>query len=155
LKQGNLDKFDSLSCDGIFLGYALHSHVYCVLNLENNRIMETYEVTSLAFEPAGLDQMGQTILVEEEHDDADWDDLKPTPPVALVEPASTTLVDGPDPTYTTWGLVEPMHDETRLEATVVGEATFSRTAPRHSKHDHPPQQMIGEISKLVTRSRYQ
>ena len=45
LKQCNLDKFESRSSHGIFLGYASHSHAYHVLNLETNRVMETYEVT--------------------------------------------------------------------------------------------------------------
>jgi hypothetical protein len=36
LKQGNLDRFGSLSFDGVFLGYALHSCAYRVLNLEIN-----------------------------------------------------------------------------------------------------------------------
>jgi hypothetical protein len=77
--------------------------------------METCEVTfdetapcpSPIFDPTGLDQMGQTIFVEEEHDDADWVALEPTPPATLVEPASTTTADGPDPTpSTTWGPLE-------------------------------------------------
>jgi hypothetical protein len=105
LKQGNLDKFESRSSDGVFLGYALHYRAYRVLNLEINRIMETCEVTfdetapctSPVFEPAGPDQMGHTIFMEEEHDDADWVALEPTPPAAPVERASTTTVDGPDP----------------------------------------------------------
>jgi hypothetical protein len=45
LKQGNLDKFESRSSDGIFLSYASHSHAYHVLNLETNRVVETCEVT--------------------------------------------------------------------------------------------------------------
>jgi hypothetical protein len=45
LKVGKLDKFYSRSSDSIFLGYASHSRAYRVLNLETNRIMETYEVT--------------------------------------------------------------------------------------------------------------
>jgi len=45
LKQGNLDKFESRSSDGIFLGYAPHSRAYHVLNLETNRVVETCEVT--------------------------------------------------------------------------------------------------------------
>jgi hypothetical protein len=41
--------------------------------------------------------------VEEEHDDADWVALEPTPPATQVEPTSTTMDDGPDPTpSTTW-----------------------------------------------------
>jgi hypothetical protein len=78
LKYGNLDKFESQTSNGVFLGYALHSRAHHVLNLETNCVMETYEVTfndtapcpSLVFEPAGPDQMGQTIYVEE-HDDTD------------------------------------------------------------------------------------
>jgi hypothetical protein len=77
-KQGNLDKFDSQSSDCVFLGYALHSRGYHVLNLETNWIMETCEVTfgetspcpSPVFELVGLDQMSETIFVEE-HDATD------------------------------------------------------------------------------------
>ena len=141
LKQGNLDKFESWSSNGVFLGYALHSRAYHVLNLETNRIMETCEVTfdetapcpSPVFEPAGPDQMGQTIFVEEEHDDADWGDPEPTPPAAPVEPASTTSADGPDPnSSTTWGPLDSAPAETGgAEDVVEGEATSSREAPYH------------------------
>jgi hypothetical protein len=41
LKHGNLDKFESQSSYGVFLGYALHSRAYRVLSREANRIMET------------------------------------------------------------------------------------------------------------------
>jgi hypothetical protein len=44
LKKGRLDKFESRSFDGIFLGYASHSRAFCVLNLDTNLVMETYEV---------------------------------------------------------------------------------------------------------------
>jgi hypothetical protein len=78
-KQRNLDKFESRSFDGVFLGYALHSCSYRVLNLESNRIMETCEVTfdetlrSLTpiFKPVGPDHMGETIFVGEENNDTD------------------------------------------------------------------------------------
>ena len=36
LKSGKLDKFESRSLDGIFLGYALHSHAYRVLIISTN-----------------------------------------------------------------------------------------------------------------------
>jgi hypothetical protein len=45
LKQGNLDKFESRPFDGVFLGYALYSRAYSVLNLETNHNMENCEVT--------------------------------------------------------------------------------------------------------------
>ena len=61
LKKGKLDKFESRSSDGIFLGYANHFRAYRVLNLETNKVMETCEVTfdetipcsSVGFECAG------------------------------------------------------------------------------------------------------
>ncbi|XP_066351659.1 uncharacterized protein [Miscanthus floridulus] len=66
LKKGNLDKFESRSSDGLFLGYALQGRAYRVLNLGTNRIDETCEVTfdetmpcfSSAFECAGDDEIG-------------------------------------------------------------------------------------------------
>jgi hypothetical protein len=45
LKKGRLDKFESRSSDGIFLGYASHPRAFCVLNLDTNLVMETFEVT--------------------------------------------------------------------------------------------------------------
>ena len=104
-----MDKFESRSSDGVFLGYTLHSHAYRVLNLETNCIMDTYEVTfhemspspSHVFENAGPDQMGETIFLEEEQDDADWSDPKSSTPAAPIEPASTTLADGLDITSST------------------------------------------------------
>jgi hypothetical protein len=67
--------------------------------------------------------MGQTIFVEE-YNDVDWVTLEPTPPVAPVEPTSTTTADGPDPTpSTTWGLLEPAFAETGgVKVAVEGEA---------------------------------
>src|SRR5437868_14728700 len=74
LKQGKLDKFESRSSDGIFLGYASHSCAYRVLNLETNLIVETCEVTfdeimpctTSALEIAGLQEMGESIFEEED-----------------------------------------------------------------------------------------
>lgn len=45
LKQGNLDKFESHTSNKIFLGYALHSPAYCILDLETKHVVETCEVT--------------------------------------------------------------------------------------------------------------
>jgi hypothetical protein len=41
LKKGRIDKFESMSSDGIFLGYASHSWAFRVLNLDTNLVMET------------------------------------------------------------------------------------------------------------------
>ena len=85
LKFGNLDKFESRSSDGVFLGYALHSRAYRVLNLETNRIVETCEVTfdetmpstitpSSVFDVVGVNELGESIFVDDEEQDADWGD---------------------------------------------------------------------------------
>jgi hypothetical protein len=126
----NMVMWTSLS-PGLLMGFFWVMHyilILIVLNLETNHIMETCEVTfdettpypSSVFEPAGPDQMGQTIFVEE-HDNADWVALE-TPPATPVEPASTTTADGPDPTpSTTWGPLEPAPAETGgVEAAVEG-----------------------------------
>jgi hypothetical protein len=78
--------------------------------------MDTCEVTfddttpcpTHIFESAGLDQMGETIFVEEEHNDTNWGDPETSPLVALVKTASTTSADGSDITSSmTLGLVVP------------------------------------------------
>jgi hypothetical protein len=160
-----LDKIESRSTDGVFLSCALHSLAYRVFNLETTRIMETCEVTFdetspspfPIFEPEALDQMGETIFLADEHDDTDCGDPEPTPSAAPIEPMSTTSDDRPDlASSTTRGPVElnPIVPGGGLVA-VEREATFSREAPLHIQRDHPPQQMIGELSERVTRSRYQ
>ena len=45
---------------------------------------ETLPSPSPVFEPTGLDQTGETIFVEDEHDDAYWGDPEPSPLAALV-----------------------------------------------------------------------
>jgi hypothetical protein len=45
LKHGNLDKFESRSWDGIFLGYTPYGRSYKVINLETNTIVESCDVT--------------------------------------------------------------------------------------------------------------
>ena len=110
-----MDKFESRSFDGIFLGYASHSHAYRVLNFETNRVVETCEVTfdktmpcsTPIFDCAGDQEIGESIFVEEEQEDADWGDLKLTPLAAPLEPATSTLAHSPNPcSSTTWGLCE-------------------------------------------------
>jgi hypothetical protein len=76
LKKGRLDKFESRSSDGIFLGYASHSRAFRVLNLDTNILMGTCEVTfdetqpcnSSVFEYVGDDEVSK--IFEDEEDDA-------------------------------------------------------------------------------------
>jgi hypothetical protein len=60
--------------------------------------------SSPVFDCAGDREIGESIFVEEDEEGADWGDLEPTPPAAPVEPATTTLAHGPDPSsFMTWG----------------------------------------------------
>ena len=129
--------------------------------------METCEVTfdetmpcsTPVFDCASDKEIGESIFVEEEQEDADWGDPELTPPAAPLEPTTSTSAHGPDPSSsTTWGLFEqpPQPASAAPEealATVEGEVTSSREAPRHIQRRHPPQTMIGDIDQRVTRSR--
>jgi hypothetical protein len=74
LKRGNMDKFESHSSDGIFLGYTPCGRLYRVLNLETNTVVELCDVTfdetapfpRDAFESAGDKEMDESIFVDEE-----------------------------------------------------------------------------------------
>jgi hypothetical protein len=74
LKHGNLDKFESRSSDGIFLGYTPHGRSYRVLNLEINTVVESCDVTfdetapytRDVFESEGDKEMEESIFVDEE-----------------------------------------------------------------------------------------
>ena len=150
--------FESRSSDGIFLGYALHSRAYRVLNLETNRVMETCEVTfdetmlcsSSVFECAGNEELGKSIFVEEE-DDADWGVSDPPPRATPIDPSTSTSAHGPEPSTTTsWGPIEPPLQSKpavpeEAPAHVEGKATLLREAPQHIQRRHPHETMIGDI----------
>jgi hypothetical protein len=60
------------------------------------------------FESVGDQEIGESIFVEENEEDADWRDVEPTSSAAPVESATTTSAHGPDPSSsTTWGPHEP------------------------------------------------
>jgi len=161
LKKGNLDKFESRSMDGIFLGYANHSRAYRVLNLETNQIMETCEVTfdetipcsSSAFECAGDDDLGQSIFEEEQPDDEDDEEFQAPcgDRVPSTSTTTTTLDDGPSATPSS----SRAPDRVQVEADVEGEAISRREAPRLVQRDHPPSKIIGNMDERTTRSRSQ
>ena len=88
LKKGNLDKFESRSSDGVFLGYGTHTRAYRVLNLDTNRVMETSDVTfdetlvspSPRFERAGDHEVGEPLFDDEDEGAEGMDDPAPPPP---------------------------------------------------------------------------
>jgi hypothetical protein len=74
LKRDNLDKFESRSSNGIFLGYTPHGRSYRVLNLETNIIVESCDVTfdettpctHDVFKSVGDNEMEESIFIDEE-----------------------------------------------------------------------------------------
>ena len=157
LKKGKqLDKFESRSSDGIFLGYAIHSRAYRVLNLETIQVMETCKVTfdetmpcnSAVFECAGNEEMADTLFVEEKDEEGEDDGDQVHGGDQEPPTSTTTVTGGPTPTPTTTHL-----GETRVEARVEGEVTSRSEAPRQVQVDHPPSKIIGDIDEHTTRSR--
>jgi hypothetical protein len=101
LKHVNLDKFESLSSYGIFLGYTPHGRSYRVLNLETNTVVESCDVTFNetapcsrdVFESTGDKEMEESIFVDEELQGLEGDEDE------HIAPASTSSRD-PIPTST-------------------------------------------------------
>jgi hypothetical protein len=99
LKKGRLDKSESRSSDGIFLGYASHSRAFRVLNLDTNLVMETCEVifdetqpcNSSVFECAGDDEVGKKIFEDEEGDAGEDDGEGPATHVPSTSNTTTTV----------------------------------------------------------------
>jgi hypothetical protein len=93
-----------------------------VLNLETNQIVETCEVTfdetqphsQLVFECAGVDELGEEIFQEEEHEHGDDEDGGVVPAAEHGPTISTTMMDGPSPTPTTT-------NQDQREAAIEGE----------------------------------
>jgi hypothetical protein len=88
LKYGNLDKFESRSFDGIFLGYTPHGRSYRVYNVETNTIVESCDVTfdetatcpHGVFECADDKEMEESIFVDEGLQGVDGDEDEPLLP---------------------------------------------------------------------------
>jgi hypothetical protein len=110
IKKGkNLNKFDARSVDGIFFGYATHSRAFHLLNLETNQIVETCKVTfdetqarsSLVFDCARDDELGEEIFQEEEHEHGHGEDGGVVLAAEHVPTTSTTMENRPSPAPTT------------------------------------------------------
>jgi hypothetical protein len=106
LKCGNLDKFESHSFDGIFLGYTPHGRSYRVYNLETNTVVESCDVTfdetapcpRDVFECASDKEIEETIFVDEGLQSIDGDEDEPLlPSTSSLKsvPASTLEAEAP------------------------------------------------------------
>jgi hypothetical protein len=155
LKCDNLDKFESRSFDGILLGYTPHDRSYRVYNFETNTVVESCDVTFDETDPcphgvvecAGDKEMEESIFVDEGLQGVDGDEDEPLlPSTTSLEhvPASTLEAEAPQATTSSIATVEA----SRVEEEIVSESE----APSYIQKTHPPQQIIGNLNEMVTRS---
>jgi hypothetical protein len=148
LKYANLDKFESHSSDGIFLGYTPHGRSYRVLNLETNIVVSSSDVTfdetahcpHDVFESVGDKEMEESIFIDEEDEHiAPASTLSP----GLV-PASTLEAEAPQvATSSSVGV---------HASGIEGEINSNNGATSHIQKAHPPQQIIDNLNEMVTCS---
>jgi hypothetical protein len=102
-----LDKFESRSSDGIFLGYTPNDRSYRVLNLETNTVIESCDVifnetipySRDVFESAGHKEMEENIFVDEKLQGFEGDEDEHITPVSTsssgLVPSYTLEADAP------------------------------------------------------------
>jgi hypothetical protein len=156
LKCDNLDKFECRSSDRIFLGYTPHGRSYRVLSLETNIVVESCDVTFNktvpyphdVFESAGDKEMEGSIFVDEELYDFEGDEDEHIAPTSTLSPGpvpvSTLEAEAPQATTSSSAGVHVL----RIEREINSE----NGAASHIQKAHPPQQIIGNLNKRVTRS---
>jgi hypothetical protein len=156
LKYGNLDKFESRSSDGIFLGYTPHGRSYRVLNLETNIIVESCDVTfdkttpcpRDVFESAGDKEMEENIFVDEELQGFEGNEDEHIAPTSTSSPrlVPTSTLEAEAPQAATSSSVGVQMSG------IEGDINSENGAPSHIQKAHPPQQIIGNLNERVTRS---
>jgi hypothetical protein len=110
LKCGNLDKFESLSSDGILLRYSPHGRSCRVFNLETNTVVKSYDVIfdetapcpHDVFECGGNKEMEESIFVDEDLQGFDGDEDGPLhPSTSSPEPVPVSTLEAEAPQATT------------------------------------------------------
>jgi hypothetical protein len=156
LKCGNLDKFESRSFNGIFLGYTPHGRSYRVINLETNTVVESCDVTfdetthctHGVFESVGDKEMEESIFVDEELQGFEGDEDEYIAPTLASSPrpvpTSTLEAEAPQVAISSLAGVHV--------SIIEGEINSENGTPSHIKKAHPPQQIIGNLNERVTRS---
>jgi hypothetical protein len=120
-----------------------------------NTVVESYDVTfdetapcsCDVFECAGDKEIEESIFVDEELQGVNGDEDKPLlPSTSSPEHVSAFTLEAEAPQATT-------SSTTVVEASwVEGEIISESGAPSHVQKTHPPQQIIGNLNKRVTRS---
>jgi hypothetical protein len=135
-------------------GYTPHGRSYQVYNFETNTVVESCDVTFNKSTPCprgvvecvGDKEIEESIFVDEGQQGIDGDKDKPllssTSSLEFV-PAFTLKAEAPQTTTSSTAIVEVSR--------VEGEIVFEPGAPSHIQKAHPPQQIIDNLNKRVTR----
>jgi hypothetical protein len=133
-----LDKFESRSSDGIFLGYTPNDRSYRVLNLETNTVIESCDVifnettpySRDVFESAGHKEMEENIFVDEKLQGFEGDEdehIAPTSTSSLGHvPASTLEAEAPQAATSFSAGVQASEIEGRSTPRMEPHPTFRR-----------------------------
>jgi hypothetical protein len=153
LKDDNLDKFESLFSDGIFLGYTPHGRSNRVLNLEIKTIIESCDMTfddtapysHDVFESAGDKEMEESIFIDEELQGFEGDEDEHIVPASTSSPgpvpASTFEAEAPQTTtFSSVGV---------QASGIEREIIFENGAPSHIQKAHQPQQIISNLNERI------
>jgi hypothetical protein len=142
LKRGNLDKFESCSFDGIFLGYTFHGRSYRVYNFETNSVVKSCDVTFDETAPCpcgvvectGDKKMEESIFVDEGQQGVDGDEDEPlVPSISSPEHVLAFILEAEAPQTTTSSTV--VVEASRVEREIISELGV----PSHIQKVHPPQ----------------
>jgi hypothetical protein len=125
----NLGKFDTKSDEGIFLGYSTNSRAYRVFNKRTETMMESINVV------VDDEEVQRPISMEEKLLDSAEPSAAPTD---IINPSSKESPSSPTTSNTT--------------STTSEDEDTPANPPKQSwvKHNHPPQQLLGNIIKLTS-----
>jgi hypothetical protein len=125
----NLGKFDSKSDEGIFLGYSKNSHAYMVFNKRTETVMESINVVVDDEEVERPSSKEENQLNSVDLSAAPSDIIEPSLNLCPNESSSSTALD--------------------TSPTTAEDEDTPANPPRQSwvKHNHPPQQLLGNIDE--------
>jgi hypothetical protein len=141
LKYGNLDKFESHSCNDILLGYTPHGKSYHVFNLETNTIVESCNIIIDETTPCPRDvfecacdkEIEESTFVDEELQGFNGDKDDPLHPSTSPEHVLAFTLKAEAPQATTTSTIAA--EASQFEGEIISESG----APSHIQKAHPPQ----------------
>ena len=134
----NVGKFDSLSNEGIFLGYSSTSKAYQVYNKRTMKVMEIVNVvideSSDSSSEKGIEELSKEILPSEP---------KEVQEIIEQEPASPSTLGTPN----------VLEDSVDILTSPDSESHEEKGPSSKIKLNHPPKVIVGNMNELLLRKR--